>query len=131
MSATIGFLGVRQNLQIRQGATFGPLRLTVRNPDNTPVDLTGSTLVGHIRKTAKAPVVLLELVGTIEGDSADGVWRVEELTAAQTAALAAGETPAEPASQYVYDLEWTDATGRVTPLLYGTVSVLREVTRAP
>ncbi len=33
------------------------------------------------------------------------------------------------ASQYVYDIEMESGAGVVTPLLYGTVSVYREVTR--
>ncbi len=42
--ATLGYIGERLDLLIRQGATFGPFDVTLANPDKTPVDLTGATV---------------------------------------------------------------------------------------
>ena len=42
--ATLGYIGERLDLLIRQGATFGPFDVTLANPDKTPVNLTGATV---------------------------------------------------------------------------------------
>jgi hypothetical protein len=51
------------------------------------------------------------------------------LSAAATAALVAGEDPASLDSRAVWDLEVQDATGRVVPVYWGSVTIHREVTR--
>jgi len=124
---TLGYIGEKLNLLIRQGATLGPHVVTARNPDTTPVNLTGATIRGQIRKTALNPVITIALTVTMT-DAVNGVFEFG-LTDEQTAALVAGETQGDPASKYVWDMEMEDSVGRVLPLFYGDVAIFREVTR--
>ena len=125
---TIGFYGERLDLRIRQGATFGPVLATMMNPDRvTPVDLTGCVIRGQIRRKALDATVIATLECSIT-DAINGQYQFG-LSETITVALAAGDTPEDPKSQYVWDLEMVDAAGRILPLYFGKVSVLREVTR--
>lgn len=129
MTTTIGSKGTQLDLLIRQGATFGPYLITLTNPDNTGVDLTGSTIRAQIRKTPNS--ILSEAVSPIitYTDRLNGIFAIE-FTDEATATLSAGAKETDPESLYVWDLEMEDATGRVIPLLYGDVRVFREVTKA-
>lgn len=126
MALEIGVVGEELNLRIRQGATFGPYEFVMQNPDTTPVDLTGCTIRGQIRRDANSTVALTLTVPIT--DAANGEYELS-LTDEQTAGLRAGKTEASSDSRYVWDLELLDAGGAVTPLYYGIVTVLREVTR--
>lgn len=123
----IGTFGTRTDLDIRQGATFGPLTLTFKNPDGSAVNLTGCSLTGQIRKQALSSTVVQAFTAAIT-DAAAGVATLT-IDAVATAAIPAAETPISPDSRYVYDVELIDTQGRVIPVLYGDVVVLREVTR--
>lgn len=126
---SLGYVGERLNLTIRQGATLGPFSVTLKNPDASPVDLTGSVIRGQIRKKALDATVVAELDGVLDANPATGVFTFG-LTAGETGVLQAGEALTDAASVYVWDMEWRDAAGRILPLYYGAVSVFREVTRA-
>lgn len=123
----LGFIGRKLDLTIRQGATFGPYRCTITNPDDTPVDLAGSDFRGQIRKRALDTAVAATIAVSIT-DAANGKFEWG-LSDEATAAIAAGETFKATASNYVWDLEMQDSLGNVLPLLYGDVQVFREVTR--
>lgn len=123
----IGSFGTRADLDIRQGATFGPLTLTFKNPDGSAVNLTGCSLSGQIRKTALSASIVQAFSAAIT-NAAGGVATLT-IDAAATAGIPAGESPAGVDSRYVYDVELVDSQGRVIPVLYGDVIVLREVTR--
>lgn len=127
MTITLGDIGERIDLRIRQGATFGPHRFTMKNSDNTPFDLTGCTIRGQIRKEPGSPTAALSLACTII-DAPTGIYELEIADTA-TMALRAGLTMEAPESRYYWDLELLDTGGRVTPLYYGDVQVFREVTR--
>jgi hypothetical protein len=125
----IGSKGANLDIVVRQGATFGPNRCTLTNPDTSPVNITGFTFRGQIRKTASDPLSTgISAVFTIvNGTSGIFDW---EFAAADTAGLTADSvSETAPASIYTYDVEMEDSSGRVTPLLYGTVNVFREVTK--
>jgi|GEM_PF-1276835 len=135
----IGYLGERLDLEIRQGATFGPHAaqmfglIDLNNPTHVlqgygnPINLTSCTIRGKIRKTALSATVTCSLVVTIT-DALLGKYEFS-LTDAITAAIVAGERLTDNASKYVWDLELVDSTGKVFPLYYGNVIILREVTR--
>lgn len=124
----IGNVGARQDLQIRQGATLGPLRVTAKDrTTGTPLDLTGCLVRGQIRKTAASPTVIAQFAITIV-DALAGRFDVD-MDEATTAAIPAGADMTRPESCYVYDIELRDSLNRVIPLLWGNVNVLREVTR--
>lgn len=125
--ATIGSIGKQQDLLIRQGATFGPVEVFLANPDGSAVDMTGSTIRAQMRRKALDDTVAAEFEATIV--NSETVSFVYGMSAANTASIPAGESRGDRKSQYVWDLEWEDALGRVTPLFYGAVTVFREVTR--
>lgn len=125
--AVLGDIGEKIDLKIRQGADFGPITETLVNPNETPVDLTGCTVQGQIRKTAASTEVVAAITFEII-DAAAGTIRWG-LSNAQTAAIAAGDDLKARESRYVWDRELIDSTGRVVPLSYGDVLVWREVTR--
>jgi hypothetical protein len=125
--ATLGYIGERLDLLIRQGATFGPFDVTLANPDKSPVDLSGASLRAHIRKKALDTNVVISLQVELT-DPALGKFKFG-LTDEFTAGITAGESVKDHASLYVWDMEMEDSLGRVSPLYYGEVKVFREVTR--
>ncbi len=125
---TIGNRGESLDLLIRQGATFGTYHATMRNPDGTPVDLTGCLIRGMMRKTPSSASVLLNITVTSAYD-ATGTYSFG-LTDEQTATLTAGTDINRPESLYVWDLEMLDSTGQIIPLYWGDVRVHRRVTYA-
>jgi hypothetical protein len=134
---TLGDIGACVNHVIRQGATFGPWQLTILNPKDTvtvptppqlPIDVTGKVFRAQMRKKGRDATITATLDVTVINATAG---RVDYgLTAAATALLECGERIEDRASQYVWDLEMEDpVSGVITPLLYGDISVFREVTR--
>lgn len=122
----LGSIGEELDLLIRQGATFGPHTLSMKNPNNTPVDLTGVTFRGKIRKDSKSTIsypITFEVI-----DAAGGVVRMS-MTDEETAVIPAGPLLTHADSKYVWDAEMEDSLGSVIPLYYGKVSVFREITR--
>jgi hypothetical protein len=127
MSLELGWYGEEMTLRIRQGGTFGPFYAEMKNPDLTPVDLTGCTITGQIRKKAKDTTVVCSIAFTIDaGTGGTYSFTIDKVT---TALLECGESANSAASKYVYDIEMVDALGRSYPLYYGNVLVFREVTR--
>ena len=127
MAETIGFIGEELNLLIRQGATFGPFKLTMQNPNGTPVNLSDATFRGQIRKTPDALTIEGSFIFVVT-DPLQG--KVEfEMDAVTTAAIVAGMAATDPDSAYVYDIEYVNEENRVLPLLYGQVQLFREVTK--
>lgn len=124
---SIGSFGDRLDLNIKQGSTFGPMEVTATNPDGSAMDLTACTVRGQIRKKALDTELVASFTCTIT-DAEEGRFSFT-LSDETTADIEAGELPSLPASKYVYDMELADSQGNVIPLLYGNVTVLREVTR--
>jgi len=126
----IGTKGSELDLLIRQGASFGPIASTIKNPDTTPMNLTGAALRAQIRKTPTSPLVdgavgEFEITNAAAGEFTWGFSAdVTELLVADS------ESELAPASTYVWDMELEDSIGRVIPLMYGKVNVFREVTKS-
>lgn len=122
--------GANLDLKLRQGATFGPHSMQIFSSGTTPQNLTGAVFRGQIRKTFDAATVAATLSFTIL-DAAQGTfsWNIP---ASVTAAMPAGSSETDALSQYVWDMEVEFPTTpvTVTALLYGDVSVFREVTRS-
>jgi len=124
---SIGFIGERLDLKIKQGGTFGPVQATMVNPNATPVNLTGATIRGQIRKLA-LDTVIVETFNVVITNPTAGQYTFG-LTDEETALIPAGELLDVPDSLYVWDMELEDAGGSVQPLYWGEVKVWREVTR--
>ena len=123
----IGNTGSRLDLRIRQGGTF-EFSIALKNPDGTPINLTGATLSAQIRRTGLAPNPAVATFAIVVTSAVNGQASLS-LTDAITAVITCGETETEKASRYVWDLELLDSAARVVPLLFGDVAVFREVTR--
>lgn len=126
--AQIGSIGERLDIILRQGSTLGPFLVTLTNPDNSPVDLTGGVIQGHVRKNALdtgAPVAVFTIVyiNRLNGQFSFGIPR--EITVD----IPAGEYKSDDASQYKWDMEFIDSLDRCIPLYYGNFENFREVTR--
>lgn len=124
---SIGTYGERLDLEIKQGSTFGPFTVTATGADEEPIDLTACVVRGQIRRRALDTAIVVSFTCTIT-DAEAGEFQFT-LSDEQTAGMTAGETTTKSESKYVYDMEMADSQGNVLPLLYGNVTVFREVTR--
>ncbi len=124
----IGDVGARLDLDIRQGGTFGPYEVQeLDDATGLPVDISGCTFVGQIRKTPTSATVVATFTCVVT-DGLLGLWTygmADEVTAAITAGNASGMAE----SRYTYDIEMHDVAGNVYPRLYGGVFVWAENTR--
>ena len=123
----IGNKGAELNLLIKQGATFGPVSLTLNNPDATPVNLTGCSLVGAIRKTPNSPLIAEAQPSFQITDALLGKFEINISDDATDYLIADASGEYAPSSIYVWQCNLVDAAGRTTPLLYGDVNVFRKV----
>lgn len=125
----IGNFGAEESLDIRQGATFGPINATLTNPDASPVNIIGWMFRGQVRRSPTAtltPGATFEFTIT---NAAQGQFTFS-ISDEQTTLLQADPLgPDAPASQYVYDIEAELPDGRVLALIFGTARVQREVTK--
>lgn len=115
----LGDIGARLPLLIREGTTFGPVTITLRQPAQQPVDLTGAEVRGGIRRRQSDTTVLVSFQTRITkptlGEFAFG------LSSAETRLLAVDRS--YNPLKLVYDLELVDAAGNVRPILYGDVTL--------
>lgn len=110
------------NFVIDQGANWF-LTVVYKDSTGTAINLTGYTAALQIRDTYADSTTDLSLTspsGGITITAATGTISITA-TAAQTGAIAAGT--------YVYDLEITSASGIVTRLIQGRISISPQVTR--
>jgi len=110
----------RYNIKVYQGATF---ELAPQwKIDGKYVNVSGYSANMVVRNSPNSPSAIVTLSsanGRILVGTTDGKFTLQ-LTATQTGALAAG--------QYVYDLEVTSPSGKVTRLLEGGFIVYEGVT---
>lgn len=113
---------------ILQGATFSWSFTWKTAPDEdsakTPVNLTGCTARMQIRSKVESPEVLLSLTTENGGIALGGTAGTIELL------IDADDTAAITWTSGVYDLEIVFPGGQVRRLMYGSVVVSPEVTRA-
>ena len=105
------------DLTINQGATF-KRDVTIADADNTPVNISGNTFRGQIRRRASSEDILATFTCTVT-DATGGKLSIN-LTDAQTSAI--------PAGHWVYDIEWVNGDD-VARLLEGGAITTAEVTR--
>lgn len=118
----------KYNMEISQGSDF-KLSLSIKDSNQNPVDLTGHTFRGQIRKTASDAVTQATFTFTIT-DAVNGAVDVE-LPAADSSAIALGKSKnaARTITTMTYDIESEDASGNVTRWLEGLVKFSPEVTK--
>ena len=121
--------GKELNLTIRQGATFGPIVCTLKDSAGTPVNITGYTVAAQVRKTPFTRKASGFAATCVIVNGAAGQFSFE-FEAEDTAKLIVGESENDTDSLYYWDLELIQPDARVIPVIYGTVKVFREVTKA-
>lgn len=124
----LGTKGGELDLLLKQGSTFGPHLITLKDSNNTAINITGATIRAQIRKTSDAATAVAsgDFVIT-NGAAGQFTFGFSTATTAALQVDTISETGAD--SQYVWDMEIQYADGRVYPLMYGKVSVFREVTK--
>lgn len=105
-----------------QGATFNRV-LTWQDSNGDPINLTGYTAKMQIRPEASSSTTTLSLTTENSRISLGGAAGTITLT------IAAADTAAVTAGQYVYDLELVSGAGTVTRLVMGSFLNRPEVTR--
>lgn len=105
------------NLSIDQGATFTS-DITVKDINGSVFDLTGYTAVAKMAKGYSSTRTRTTITTTFAEDRTSGILTIS-LTNTQTAAL-------DP-ERYVYDVEITSSTGKVTRVIEGIITVRPEV----
>lgn len=105
------------DIVVEQGSTFSRV-ITIKDETETPVNITGNTFAGQIRKRHLSETPEATFLCSVT-DGVNGKLTIS-LTDEETAAIDSGE--------WVYDIEWYNGsvTGR---LLEGTAYVTPEVTR--
>ncbi len=106
------------NLLVEQGATFSRT-VRLKQADGTPVDLTGWSGRGQIRRTVRDETVLASFTVVIV-DPSEGAFSI---------GLAAATTAGFDTRPAVYDIELVDGAGGVMRVLQGAITVSPEVTR--
>lgn len=120
----IGTIGVQAVLTLRQGMSFGPHRVLIK-ADGVAVDVTGSTIRGHIRETvASASYVPFDIV-LVNSSTVSFTFGLEQDVSDE---LVRNALNSALESAYVFDLEWFDGAV-MRPLFYGELRVRRRVTR--
>lgn len=116
-------MAVTYNTTIDQGADWF-LNFQYKNPDGTPIILTGYSAALQVRTSPLAKTAVLTLTSPSSGIviTANTGTLAVHATAAQTATITNGK--------YAYDLEITaPSTNIVTRLVQGTIEVSPQVTR--
>jgi hypothetical protein len=112
-------MAIYSNLTIDQGSTFS-VEIDVTDSSGDPLNLTGYTVAGQIRKTYSSST---SINFTASVYSAIGGTVKIELSAVTTNAMKAG--------RYVYDVEITQtSSGDITRIVEGQLEVKPGVTKA-
>lgn len=125
--AQVGSRGKRLDIVARQGTDIGPFIVDLANADGSPVNLTGCTITGQVRKNALDTTKVADLTIVVI-DPLIGRFSFEILQSVSKD-IPAGEFQRSIESVYQWDMELLDVTNRVTPLYYGEYLNFREVTR--
>lgn len=109
-------------IALDQGSDF-TLSICIKDPQKNPIDLAGYTARMQARKCLSASEVALEL------STDNGLISIDTETSTVTLTIPHDTSSAMEATDYVYDLELTDAYGKVWRCLQGVLTISPEVTR--
>jgi len=114
----------------KQGSTWS-FTISIKQSDNiTPMDLTGYSARGQIRKLHASTEITKTFVCTILSPPTNGIVSIG-LSSVDSAAIVTGKSGKDAASTYVYDIEiYTGSAPEVvTRILEGKLFVDPEVTK--
>lgn len=118
------------DINVKQGATF-ELLLTIKDPSDNPIDLTGYTFRGQIRTSTSDPTIQATFTFALGVQSGGTLGQVTAtLTAAATAAIEVPENdkPTRKITKMIYDIE-SEIGSEVTRWLEGAAYISPEVTK--
>jgi hypothetical protein len=107
-------MATKVNFLIDQGTTF-ETTINLNDDDGNPIDLTGYSIAGQMRKHYTSTNYVAFNANLALGEL--------------NLALAANTTDTLTPGRYVYDVELTDTNGLITRLLEGIITVTPQVTR--
>ena len=110
-------MAIYANLTVDQGSSFEST-IDITDNENNPVNLTGYTFMGQIRKTYASTTSVSFTITSISPTS--GSINLV-LSAEQTSGIKAG--------RYLYDVEIISSTNIVTRVIEGQIEVTPRVTR--
>jgi hypothetical protein len=119
------------NLEIFQGSTF-EMSLIVKDSAGALLNLTGYSAAMQIRSSYSAATAAVSISSPSSGITINtGTSTINvSISAATTAGITIDRNNGKPPKgSFVYDLEATDGSGKVSKLLFGEVTVIGEVTR--
>jgi hypothetical protein len=118
-TTAITALPVTVNLSLYMGDDF-TMTINVQNPDGTPVDLTGSTVTGMVKKSASDTTAAGNLTCTLVTPATGG-----QISVLLANTVSSGLTT----GPYVYDVQWKSAGNMILTLIAGTLGLTQDVTR--
>lgn len=110
------------DIYVEQGATY-QLNITWKQPNNTPVNITGFSARMQFRKSKTSSTVLFS------GTNTNGIITLGGAAGTVSITIPATTTDDFSFGCGVYDLELESSGGVVTRLIEGSVEVSKEVTR--
>jgi hypothetical protein len=118
------------DIDVKQGSTY-ELLITIKDPNDTEIDLTGHTFRGQIR-TSTSDSTIQAAFSFVLADQVTNTGEVTAtLSASATAAISLPENdkPTRKITKMIYDIESEDAGGIVTRWLEGDANISPEVTK--
>lgn len=119
------------DIDVKQGSTY-QLLLTIKDPDDDPIDLTGYTFRGQIRTSTSDSTIQAAFSFNILTQSGGTLGQVEAtLSATDTAGIELPENdrPTRKITKMIYDIESETGGGEVTRWLEGAANISPEVTK--
>lgn len=115
--ASIGTIGNKLDLLFRQGSSFGPYQITIKNAAGLPINLTGYTFSAKIKKSYSTATTLADIIVT-------PVNLELGIISISMPSLVTQNIKGNPDknADYIWDMEYTDTNGLVEPLFYGKVT---------
>jgi hypothetical protein len=119
----------KYNLEIAQGSDY-TLAMTLKDPTGTPIDLTGHTFTGQIRKTASDFTVQASFTFILLNQGTDPGRVNMSLSAATSSGITLNKSQgaSRKITTMTYDVE-SDNAGSITRWLEGLVQLSPEVTK--
>lgn len=120
----------KYDMSISQGSDF-TLGLTIKDSAGAPIDLTGHTFSGQIRKTASDSTIQASFSFTILDQVVDTGRVNVELPAATSSSLILdkSKSASRKITTMTYDVESEDSSGKIVRWLEGLVKLSPEVTK--
>lgn len=117
------------DIVIEQGATF-ERTMTIKDSNDDPIDLTGFTFTGQVRKTYSSSSIIISFTFEILNQVSNTGQVKMKLTSSQTSSIPVDKADnyEKKTTIYCYDVEM-DTGSVVDRIIQGTASISPEVTR--